>query len=443
MSSSLRRQALLIFRAALEAAEPSQAVLRHVRLQGGVLIAGRKRYPLKTFRNVYVVGAGKAGAKMARAVERLLDKRITGGLINVKHGHTAALRRIQINECGHPIPDRDGELGARRIAQIASQAGASDLIICLISGGASALLPLPAAPVTLEEKQAVTRLLLNSGANIHQINCVRKHLSALKGGQLARLAYPAALLTLILSDVIGDDLDVIGSGPTAPDRSTLADARAILEHFAIWNQAPPSVRKRLNATAEETPKPGDRIFRKVQNLIVGSNRIAVDAAAGRARELGFRTMVLTTSLEGEAREVARVHAAIAREIRGSGRPLRPPACIISGGETTVTIQGDGLGGRNQEFTLAAAHDLAGVTGVLILSAGTDGTDGPTDAAGAFADGTTLARAQASGLSIRESLASNDSYNFFDSLGDLIRTGPTGTNVADVQIVLVQSTPARP
>jgi hydroxypyruvate reductase len=435
MASSLRKQALRIFGAALRAADPQEAVLRHVRLDGETLVAGRKRYRLGGFREICVIGAGKASAQMARAVERLLGKRIRGGVVNTKYGHGCALRRINVIECGHPVPDRAGESGAEQIAAIASAAGADDLVICLISGGASALLPLPAPPVTLEEKQETTRLLLACGANIHEINCIRKHISGIKGGQLARLAYPATVLALILSDVTGDDLDTIGSGPTVADRSTFADARAIFEKYSIWNKAPRGVRQRIADKAPETPKPGDRIFDRMQNLIVGSNRLAVDAAAREARALGFRAMVLSTFIEGEAREAGRFHAAIAREIVAMGRPLKPPACVISGGETTVTIRGSGLGGRNQEFALAAAIDIAGLSDVVILSGGTDGTDGPTDAAGAIADGRTVSRAQGSGLDASDFLARNDSYHFFEDLGDLIKTGPTGTNVADVRIVL--------
>jgi hydroxypyruvate reductase len=434
MASLLSRDALRIFHAALKAAAPSEAVLRHVNLARNLLTAGRKRYRLNAYRNVYVIGAGKASAQMAQPIERLLGKRIAQGLINVKHGHTAPLRWIELNECGHPIPDGNGELGARRIAEIASQAGQDDLVVCLISGGASALLPLPAPPVTLEQKQETTRLLLHCGANIHELNCVRKHISAVKGGQLAQLAWPATVLTLILSDVIGDDLDVIGSGPTVPDRSTFADARAILSKYGIAAKVPAVVRERLSENSSETPQPGDKIFEHVQNLIVGSNRLAVDAAAEKARALGYHTLVLSTFIEGETRDVARVHAAIAREIRASGRPVKPPACVISGGETTVTIRGNGRGGRNQEFALAAALDIAGLKDVVILSAGTDGTDGPTDAAGAIADGTTIARA---GLDASAYLANNDSYRFFENLGDLIKTGPTGTNVADVRILLLR------
>ena len=437
MAASLRKQALRIFGAALRAADGAEAVRRHARVDAGVLIAGRKRYRLGRFQNVYVIGAGKASVRMAGAVEGLLGRRIRSGAINTKYGHAGALRRIDVNECGHPVPDRRGFEGAARIAEIARQAGPDDLVICLISGGASALLPLPARPVTLEEKQKTTQLLLHCGATIHEINCVRKHISSIKGGQLARLAYPAAVLTLILSDVIGDDLDVIGSGPTVPDQSTFAQAKAVLKKYRVWDKTPAGVRERIGSNADETPKPGDMAFERVQNLIVGSNQLAVDAAAHQARKLGFRTMVLSTFIEGEAREVARVHAGIAREIRSAHRPVRPPACVISGGETTVRMVGRGQGGRNQEFALAAAMGIDGLKDVLILSGGTDGTDGPTDAAGAMADGTTWARAKCLGLDAVSYLANNDSYHFFQALGDLVTTGPTGTNVADVQIVLAR------
>jgi hydroxypyruvate reductase len=422
----LRRDALSIFRAALAAAHPGQAVERHL---------AHGRYG--RFRDIYVIGAGKAGAAMARAAERVLGDRITAGLVNVKYGHTEKLRRIELNECGHPVPDANGVAGAERIAQLAAGAGAQDLVVCLISGGGSALLPLPAPPVTLDEKQAVTRMLLACGATIHEINCVRKHISAIKGGQLARLAAPAAVECLILSDVIGDNLDVIGSGPTAPDGATFADARAVLERYGLLERVPAAVRERLAGAAPDTPKAGDAVFGRVRNVIVGSNDLALRAAARRARVLGYRPLVLSSVVEGETREVARVHAAIAREVRRTGRPVRAPACLITGGETTVTIRGEGLGGRNQEFVLAAALDIAGLPGTVVFSAGTDGTDGPTDAAGAIADGATLERApDAAGY-----LARNDSYHYFERLGDLVKTGPTGTNVMDVRLILLDGCPS--
>lgn len=436
----LRRQALVIFRAALRAADPYRAVLKHVRREGNTLLVGKQRYSLRDINNVWVLGAGKASAAMAAAIEKALGRKIHRGLINVKYGHTVPLRRIELNECGHPVPDARGLEGARRIAELAAAAREDDLVICLISGGASALLPAPAPPITLEEKQQVTRLLLACGATIHEINTVRKHISTLKGGQLARLASPARLVSLLLSDVIGDDLSVIGSGPTAPDASTYGQALAVLDRYGLRRQVPPAVRERLENGAAgaipETPKPGDEVFKRTQNLIVGSIRVAIDEAEATARKLGLRTLVLSSMIEGETRDVAKVHAAIAREIVASGRPARAPVCVISGGETTVTLRGNGLGGRNQEFVLAAAVELAGLPGVVVLSAGTDGTDGPTDAAGAIADGATLARAERLGLDARKALADNDSYHFFEPLGDLVKTGPTNTNVMDLHLILV-------
>ncbi len=417
---TLRRDAARIFRSALAAADPGGAVERYL---------ARRDY--RRYRNIYVVGAGKAGAAMARAAERALGARIAGGLINVKDGHTAKLRRIELNECGHPVPDERGVEGARRIAEIASRAATGDLVLCLISGGASALMPLPAEGITLAEKQATTRLLLACGATIHEINAVRKHISAIKGGQLARLAEPAAVEALLLSDVIGDNLDVIGSGPAAPDASTYAGALAILDKFSIRGRVPASVRGRLERGAAgeiaETPK-----RTAAKNTVIGSNRLAVDAAAARAKQLGYRTLILSTGIEGETREIAGMHAAIAREIARHGRPVKPPACVISGGETTVTIKGAGLGGRNQEFVLAAAIGIAGLPGTVVFSAGTDGTDGPTDAAGAVADGATLNR----NPEAARYLEANDSYHYFAPLGDLIVTGPTNTNVMDVRLILV-------
>ena len=426
----LRRHALRVYRAALAAADPTDAILARMR-----------RYNLRRFQNVYVVGAGKAGARMAAALERVPGLRIAGGLVNVKYGHTARLRHVELCECGHPVPDENGMAGANRIAEIARQAGPRDLLLCVISGGASALLPLPADGISLADKQATTEALLACGADIQELNTVRKHLSAIKGGQLARMAWPATVITLVLSDVIGDDLDVIGSGPTVPDRSTFAQALETVRRYRLLQRVPRPVRERLERGAagaiEETPRRGDPVFNRVRNVIVGSNRAALDAAGRLAKQLGYRTLLLSTSMEGETRDVAQVHAAIAREIRATGRPVKTPACLISGGETTVAM-GDvhGLGGRNQEFVLAAALGIAGMENVVVLSGGTDGTDGPTDAAGAIADGCTVARASAKGLSASAALARHDAYSFFDPLGDLIRTGPTGTNVMDVHVVMV-------
>jgi len=438
--STLRKHAISIFRAGLRAADPAQAVLRHVEVDSDRLIVCGRRHPLNEFRRVILVGAGKAAAPMARALERLLGRRITAGLVNVKYGHAIGLRRVEVNECGHPVPDEAGVGGARRIARMVSESGEADLVLSVISGGASALLPLPAEPLTLEEKQTTTGLLLACGASIHEVNTVRKHISGIKGGQLARLAYPATVISLLLSDVIGDDPGVIGSGPAAADASSFAEARSILDCYGILGKVPRAVRDRLEHGAAgdvpETPKPEAPELVRAHNYVVGSNLLAVNAAVDRAKALGLRTLVLSTFVEGETREIARMHAAIAREMRAHGRPLRPPACLISGGETTVTLRGDGLGGRNQEFVLAAAADLDGLEKVVVLSGGTDGTDGPTDAAGAIADGRSLSRARQLGLDARGFLANNDSYHFFEPLGDLLKTGPTRTNVMDVRILLV-------
>lgn len=440
MSKTLRRDARRIFDAALRAADPYEAVLRHVRVNGGVLQAGRRRYAIDEYERIFVVGAGKASAQMARAIENLLGKRIAAGHINVKYGHLARLKRIQLHECDHPVPDAAGLEGALQILAMARQAGPRDLVICLISGGASALLPCPAPPVTLAEKQEVTKLLLASGATIHEMNAVRKHLSLVKGGHLAAAASPATLISLLLSDVIGDDLDVIGSGATVPDPATFEDARQVLDRYGLLHRVPASVRQTIEegiaGNRPETPKPDDPIFSRTQTLIVGSNRLALNAASSKAQELGYRTLVLSSFIDGETRDVARVHAAIAREIATYSAPLKRPACVISGGETTVTIRGNGLGGRNQEFVVAAAQAIAGLQDVVVLSGGTDGTDGPTDAAGGVVDGATEAAAQKAGLPVKDALANNDSYRLLEATGDLLKTGPTGTNVMDVRLVLV-------
>lgn len=440
-----RKHALQIFRAALDAADPERAVRRFLSFDGRILTLARRRYQLSHFDRIQIIGAGKASAAMASAVERILGHRISSGLVNVPNGPQPRVHRIKLNQSGHPVPDRRGLEGAQRIAEIARTANARDLLICLISGGASALLPDPQPPVTLAALQQITRQLLASGATITELNTVRKHISYLKGGQLARLAAPAPVISLMLSDVIGDDLSVIGSGPTVADRSTFADAASVFERYNI--KPPASVRKRLESKAAETPKPGDPLFDHVQNVIIGSNRLAIDAAAREASALGYRPLVLSTSIEGETRDIAMMHAAIAKEIRTAGRPAREPVCILSGGETIVTIRGKGRGGRNQEFVLAAALALYESDGVLhgsdgafgpatIFSAGTDGIDGPTDAAGGIADEATLVRAHDLGLDPRAYLENNDSYHFLQRLEVLIKTGPTGTNVMDVRMILL-------
>jgi glycerate 2-kinase len=425
MKHNLRRDAKAILMAALAAADPTGAVEQILRNRGD----------LDRFERIFVVGAGKAGGTMARAVEDFLGSRISAGCVNVKDGDTVRTRLIELRPCGHPVPDERGLNGAKRIAEICMEAGENDLVICLLSGGASALAPYPAPPITLSEKQETTRLLLTSGASIHEINAVRKHLSVIKGGQLARLAAPAHVLSLILSDVVGDDLDVIGSGPTAPDASTFETAYAVLEKYKLRDRVPARVRERLKNGARETAKAADPLFENVENIIVGSNQKSLESAARAAKDMGYRTLILSSTIEGETKDVARMHAAIARQIRNHAQPVRPPVCVISGGETTVTMQNGnaGKGGRNQEFALAAAMEVEGLEDVLILSAGTDGTDGPTDAAGAIADGTTVTRANSKAA---DALENHDAYPLFQELGDLVTTGSTGTNVMDLHLILV-------
>jgi len=401
---------------------------------------GRERVDLARVRQIVAVGLGKAAAPMAAAVEEILGDRIVRGVVVTKYGHAQPTRTIRIHEAGHPVPDDAGIAGAQAILDHVMGLGPDDLVLVLISGGGSALTPAPVDGITLAEKQALTKALLACGADIREMNTLRKHISRIKGGQLARAAAPARVFTLILSDIVGDPLDAIASGPTVPDPRTYADALAILDKYGIRHEIPASIRAHLEAGAagkvRETPKPDDPLFERVTSVMVASNIQALEAAQAEAQRLGFQTMILSSFIEGETREIARMHAALALEVRASGHPLRPPACLITGGETTVTLKGTGKGGRNQEFALAAALDIAGSPDVVILSAGTDGTDGPTDAAGALADGDTVARARAVGLSPQAALAGNDAYPFFERLGDLIITGPTRTNVMDVRLVLV-------
>ena len=400
-TEKLREDAREIFDAGLYAVNPYNAVKQHLIRSNGELSLQGQTYKLDNYENVYVIGMGKAASSMALAIEEILGDRLKAGIVNVKYGHTEPLSKIKINEAAHPVPDEAGLSGTREIVGLLSSTGENDLVFCLISGGGSALLPLPAGDLKLEDKQAVTKSLLECGAPIHEINAIRKQISGVKGGRLARHAYPSTLVSLILSDVIGDDLDVIASGPTVPDTHTLHDCRKIIEKYDLEKNAPASVVEYIHrgcrGEAEETPKSDDPIFLKTHNAVVGSNILAVQAAREKAIALGYNSMILSTFIHGETEEVAKVHTAIAKEIKASDNPLGKPACVISGGETTVTIEGKGKGGRNQEFVLAGAIDLAGMSGVVLMSAGTDGTDGPTDAAGAIADGDTLKRAHELGL----------------------------------------------
>lgn len=416
-----REQLLAIWQAALDAGDPGPLVRS----------ALARAVDLETTHRVIVLGCGKAGGAMARAVEDVLGDRIADGFVVVKDGYTRPTRSIRLAEARHPVPDARGETASATLLDLARRAGPDDVVLFLVSGGGSALTPAPTPPVTLPEKQSVTRLLLEAGATIGELNAVRKHLSRFKGGQLARAAAPARIVTLALSDVIGDPLDVIASGPTAPDPTTFTDALAVLERRGVVDRVAMSVRDRLAAGArgelQETPKPGDPVFTRVANLVIGNNALVTDAAVAAAAEIGLRPQFLTRSLEGEAR-------AVARELIGRARALPRGACLIAGGETTVTVTGSGRGGRCQEFALAAAIAIEGQDDVVVLAAGTDGTDGPTDAAGAVVDGATVARGRATGVDAERSLEDNDAYAFLRATGDLIVTGPTNTNLLDLYVI---------
>ena len=436
----LREDAKRIFRAGLKAVEPDQAVKRYVKVKEKILKIGQKKYNLDEINHIFVVGMGKAGFPMAKAIEEIIGDRISKGIVVVKYGYGGELKKIRILEASHPVPDEAGIKAAQKIANLVRNTDEKDLVICLISGGGSALLPAPVNGISLEEKQLTTELLLKCGASIQEINTIRKHLSWIKGGQLAKLIYPSSLQALILSDVVGDELDAIASGPTVPDSTTFDESWEIIKNYNIQSQLPESVIKHIKMGKEgmlpETPKKEDPIFKKVDNLIIGSNILALEAAKEEATKLGYNCLILSSSIQGEAREVVKVHAAIVKEISSSKNPVSAPACVLSGGETTVKVRGEGLGGRNLEFSLAASIQIKGMKNVLILSAASDGTDGPTDAAGAFADGLTWSRAIDIGFNPQKFLNNNDSYHFFQQLGDLFITGPTNTNVMDIHILLV-------
>ncbi|MDE3225653.1 MAG: glycerate kinase [Nitrospirota bacterium] len=427
-----------LIRTALTAADPQLAVRRTVRRTGPHLRIGERRYDLCDYDRVVAVGAGKASARMAVELERCLGRRLEQGLAVVKNGYAVPTKTIQVLEAGHPVPDRAGLRGAARLRELVAGLSDRDLVFVLLSGGASSLLPAPAAGLTLADLQRTTTLLLAAGASIREINAVRKHLSMLQGGRLAA-ATQARVVSLILSDVLGDDLASIGSGPTAPDPTTYADASEILQRYEIWRSVPATVRNHVRAgcrgARDETPKPDASLFRRVQNQIIGNNAGAVHAVAQAARQAGVNPLILTTRLTGEAKEAAKLFGAIAKEIAATGRPIRRPACVIAGGELTVTLKGRGLGGRAQEFALAAAPEIAGLPDIWIAAFGTDGTDGPTDAAGASVGGGTALRATRLGLDPMALLARNDSYRFFKKVGGQLYTGPTGTNVNDLYILL--------
>jgi glycerate 2-kinase len=439
----LHADARHIWTAALQAVDPATVLRKQLKRSGNILRAGGRSYDLDDAGNVWVLGAGKAAASMGKTLEGLLGKYLSGGFLVTKYGHSLSLEKIEIVEAGHPLPDGNSAASAKRMeAFVRERIQPGDLVLCPFSGGASSLLVSPAPGITVEDKLECARILMNAGASIRELNAVRKHLSGLKGGKLARLLAQSDILTLLLSDVVGDDPATIASGPTVPDPTTFSDCMEILRKYEVANRVPAAVTTRFErgcaGLVEETPKRGASVFRRNQSLIVGNNAVSCTAALRAARRLGYHGTILTCALEGDTKEAAQLHMSVMEEVVLRGRPLKRPACILSGGETTVRVAGDGLGGRNQEFVLHCVRRLAELPApALVASLGTDGSDGPTDAAGAVADNSTLARSLKYGPAfLKKSLEGNDSHTFFNRLGGLIVTGPTRTNVMDLHILLI-------
>ncbi len=437
--SSARSLLQKLITAGLSTADPYQALLRHIALDRHSLTVGRRTYDLSHIDRIIAVGAGKASARMAQALETALGTRLDDGLVIVKTGHTLATKRITVLEASHPIPDRAGLHATQRLLRLTQRLTPRDLLIVLLSGGASSLLPAPVAGVTLADKQRTTRLLLRSGATINEINIVRKHLSFIKGGGLTA-STRARIVTLLLSDVIGDDLGSIGSGPTAGDPSTFADAVEVLQRYRSWHTVPAAVRRYLNqgrkGDALETLKPSSRRLRSVQHHIIGNNRMMLEAVARAAQQEGLHTKFVSLPITGEARVAATQLTALAKAMTEGRSRLKRPCCLVAGGETTVTVTGRGKGGRAQEFAAAAAFEIVGLPNTWVVALGTDGTDGPTDAAGAIVSGSTVAQAKKLGIHLRSSLNRHNTYPALKALECHIHTGPTGTNVNDLYLVLL-------
>ncbi|SPP63856.1 glycerate kinase type-2 family protein [Nitrospira lenta] len=437
-ASSARSILRRVIGAGLRAADPASALLKCVHRAGHRLQVGHRRYDLRFFDRVVVVGAGKASVRMAQALERVLGPYLDGGLIVVKTGHRLPTKRVTVIEAGHPIPDRAGLEAAKQLCARAAELGPRDLLIVLLSGGASSLIPAPVDGVSLADKQKLTQLLLRSGAAIQEVNAVRKHLSTIKGGRLAE-ATRARIVTLILSDVIGDELTAIGSGPTTPDPSTYREAIAIMKRRRIWMKAPASIRRHLErgdrGDVSETPKPGAARFRRVQHEIIGNNEMTLVAAAQAAQRAGLRTVLFSTPLVGEAAQAGKTFASLAARLSEGNGIVRRPYCLVAGGETTVTVTGRGTGGRAQEFAVAAAGEISGLHKTWVAAIGTDGTDGPTDVAGAVVSGSTLDQAKRNGLNLRRALTQHNAYPALRALKSHIVTGPTGTNVNDLYLLL--------
>lgn len=432
-----RAHALSIVEAGVSSVMPENVIRNAVRIAGNILEVPGRKYDLSKYRHIYVAGGGKASATMASELERILDGRITAGIVNDRYGTGPLKGRIRLREAGHPLPTEDGVNGVKEMLDMLSDAVKDDLIIFLISGGGSALLPYPAPGISLNDTVELTNQLLKSGATIAEINCIRKHISKIKGGRLLRFTGGAEVLSLIVSDVVGDDPEAIASGPTSPDHTTYTDALSILEKYRATMTVPRNIIDHLKTGQRgdtmESLKAGDPALDRVHNVVIASNIIALKAAATEASRLCYRPIILGSYIKGESREVGLIMAGIAKECQSSGNPTGQPAAIISGGETTVTVCGSGKGGRNQELALGFLRDYQ--PGLTIVSIDTDGIDGATDACGAIADETTLPHAASLGLSIQNALDTNSSYDFFKALDDLIITGPTGTNVSDLRVVL--------
>jgi glycerate 2-kinase len=432
----VKRRIIDIFYRGVSAVDPYRAV----RANSDKVLSVLKENNLE---RIFVAGFGKAAVSMAKALADSFGDIVEKGILITKYGHADCerfSRKIKIHEAGHPVPDINGYFATQEMVNLLREADKSSLVVFLVSGGGSALLTCPCESISLEEKQTVTELLLKAGATIQELNTIRKHISAVKGGRLAEAVYPACSLSLILSDVIGDSPDAIASGPTSPDPTTYAQARDILDKYGLTDRMPESVErhlaKGLSGAAPETPKPGDNIFCKSSNIIVGSNMLAIDAAARAAEEAGWRAEIISSDLSGEASEVAKYLADKARKYRTSMSPGEK-VCLVAGGETTVTVTGSGRGGRNTEMALAFGIEIKGEDGIVFLSAGTDGQDGPTDAAGAIVDGQIISLAIDLGIDPADYLKRNDSYTFFSKAGGLIISGPTGTNVMDIQLILIE------
>lgn len=433
-----RQIAIEVFLGAVESVKPDKLISRFVSLNDNLLQIENQVIDLSEIGNVFVVGAGKASALMAQALEKILDNRISAGHIVTKYDHAVPLKHIGLTEAGHPVPDENGLKGTARVLEIVNKAGANDLVICLISGGGSALLADVPEGCTLEDIRQLNSALLKCGANIKQMNCIRKHLSSVKGGMLAKAAYPARVISLILSDVIDDPLDAIASGPTAPDPSTFDEAVAIIEEYGIQSEIPGKILSILREGKEkkrpETLKAGEEVLLKTENLIIGSNKLALKIAAEKAESFGYDVRIITSTLEGDVNDVAVYIKKLINEARSESTTKK--TCLLMAGEPTVKVTGKGLGGRNQHLALIMANMLKDFPDIAFLSGGTDGSDGPTAAAGAVVDGHTLKNAEVLNLDVGRYIENNDSYNFFKQEGGLIITGPTMTNVMDLIITLI-------